>query len=142
MSRFARTTCACRQCVNCCKRQPGPLAPGDMERIAVHVGKTVEEVKPFFWASGGAVVKQGDRLFRVGTITPKMRGGRCVFLDESDRCSIHVVAPFGCAQFDTHMPRAEAERRGVWLVKLTQSEEYQELRRSLPFAESYRPTAY
>lgn len=44
----------------------------------------------------------------IGSITPRSQGGRCVFLDEQDRCRIHAVAPFGCAYYDTHMDVAEA----------------------------------
>src|SRR5258708_4879591 len=101
---FERTVCACRECVQCCKDQPGPLMPGDFERIAEFLGETPEQAQSHFWASPGAMakVKETGEIIKIGTITPKREKGRCVFLDENDRCKIHPVAPFGCAYFDTH----------------------------------------
>jgi len=141
---FGRTSCACAACVECCKRQPGPLIPGDLERIAEHLGLPVAEAaRAFFWASGGALVGTADgRQFRVGSITPRHERGRCVFLDAEDRCSIHEVAPAGCAYFDTHMSARVAAPRGHRMAQLQQDRGYQEQRRALPFATSYRPKGY
>lgn len=141
---FARTTCACESCVSCCKRQPGPLAAGDFERIAEHLGISREEAKNYFWASPGALVMHRitGKVERVGSITPKFARGRCVFLDQNDRCRIHPVAPAGCAYFDTHMGSAEAQRRGAWIISGQQSSEYKALRDELPPARSYKPNAY
>lgn len=66
---------------------------------------------------------------RVGTITPRRKAdGSCVFLDGDDRCTIHAVAPAGCAMFDTHMGLVEAQRRGLALVVSQCGDEYQALR--------------
>ena len=148
---FNRTVCACADCTACCKRQPGPLAPGDFERIVDHLAKAqnvtpevaLEQAKTQFCASPGALVQRvSGQVVRVGTITPQMKKGRCVFLDENDRCSIHAVAPFGCAYFDTHMNRAQAMERSVWLVHQQATTEYQQLRLTLPYARTYKPSAY
>jgi Fe-S-cluster containining protein len=142
---FTRTKCACEGCIRCCKRQPGPLAPGDFERIAEHLGETREEAKQHFWASPGAIARftQGGDAFRVGTITPRFRKGRCVFLDENDRCKIHPVAPFGCAYFDTHQGKATAVQRSIWLINAqANSKEYEQLRNELPYATHYKPSQY
>lgn len=142
--KFDRTVCACKQCQACCKRQPGSLADGDYERIQQHLGASDAEMKSRFWASPGALVKLRDsgQTIRVGTITPRLRKGRCVFLDENDRCSIHSVAPFGCAMFDTHMSQITAMPRSLALVRSQANPEYQALRDTLPYATSYKPTAY
>jgi Fe-S-cluster containining protein len=141
---FNRTTCACTACVACCKRQPGPLIPGDMEKIAAHLGVTMEEAKGKFWASPGSLVKNlsTGTVQRIGTITPRWRKGRCVFLDENDRCSIHPVAPFGCAYFDTHMGMDTAHPRSLFVATVTESEEYQALRNTLMYATHYKPSRY
>jgi Fe-S-cluster containining protein len=145
---FDRTTCACESCTACCKRQPGPLAHGDFERIAAFLGETHEQAKEHFWASPGALVQVGNRAgtehqtIRVGTITPRFRKGRCVFLDENDRCKIHPVSPFGCSHFDTHMSNERALPRSLWLVRSQTDPEYQKLRDELPYATSYRPAPY
>jgi Fe-S-cluster containining protein len=149
---FTRTVCACEKCRACCKRQPGPLAHGDFERIADHVAKTqelsgeiaFEQVKRQLCASPGALVMDSatGAIKRIGSITPKRAKGRCVFLDEQERCSIHEVAPFGCAFFDTHMDARVAHPRSVWLAHNQCEPDYQKLRDELPYAQSYKPTAY
>jgi hypothetical protein len=65
-----------------------------------------------------------------------------VFLTADDRCSIHAVAPFGCAYFDTHMSYARAHPRSLWLVYSTSHAGYQALRNQLPYAASYKPRSY
>ena len=139
---FERTTCACEGCRKCCKVQPGPLIPGDLQRIAEFLKLSVEEARKFFVASPGALVKQHGEVRRIGTITPKMRHSRCVFLDKNERCKIHPVAPAGCAYFDTHMSREQAMPRGIELAKRTQDPAYQAQRMQLPYTSSYKPRRY
>ena len=143
-SDFERTVCACDECKRCCKRQSGPLAYGDFERIADHLGEDRETAKVHFAASPGALVKvqATGQTVRVGTIVPKMKRGRCVFLGEDERCTIHAVAPFGCAYFDTHMSKQTAMPRSLWLVTSTADPDYQALRNELDWTTSYKPVAY
>jgi len=141
---FARTSCACEACIQCCHDQPGSLAPGDLERIAAYLQRPLRIVALKFWASPGALIANSrtGQTARVGTITPKRVRGRCVFLDDVDRCTIHAVAPFGCAYFDTHMSAAEGHPRSAWLVHAQTDPSYQSLRRTLPVATSYQPRSY
>jgi Fe-S-cluster containining protein len=144
VSEFNRTVCACKECTQCCKRQPGPLAPGDYERIQEHLGATQEQMAKLFCASPGALIvdhRSGEAV-RIGTITPQRRKGRCVFLDENDRCKIHAVAPWGCAYFDTHMSKQQAYPRSVWLAKSQLDPAYQALRNKLPYTTNYKPSGY
>jgi Fe-S-cluster containining protein len=142
---FARTpACSCPDCVECCHDQPGSCAPGDLERIAAYLQLPVRVAALKFWASPGAQVlntRTGER-FRIGTITPRILRGRCVFLDEAERCTIHAVAPAGCALFDTHMSAMDGQQRGAWLAHAQQDPAYQSLRRTLVEAASYRPRRY
>lgn len=130
---FERTRCGCFECVSCCKRQPGPLVPGDLERIAAHLGETVEQAKAHFVASAGSLVAERNtgRVIRIGSITPRSDGGRCVFLDGQDLCRVHPVAPFGCAYFDMHMDMATALPRALWQAREMADPGYQALRASL-----------
>jgi len=149
---FTRTKCACDSCRACCKRQPGSLADGDLDRIVQYWSKAqgvsaevaLEQIKAQLCASPGALIMDSTSLVtkRVGTIVPKMRKGRCVFLDKDERCIIHEVAPFGCAYFDCHMSRVVAHPRSVWLVHTQMDRQYQALRNELPYAQNYKPTRY
>jgi Fe-S-cluster containining protein len=141
---FQRTKCACNDCRKCCKRQPGPLAAGDFERIQQHLGLTDDEMKKKFWASPGSLVKdlRTSATRRIGSITPRYHKGKCVFLDEQERCTIHEVAPFGCAYFDTHMSNVTAHPRSVWLALSCDDPNYKKQRDSLPYATHYKPTRY
>lgn len=141
---FARTTCACPDCQACCTSQPGSLADGELEAIAAYLGEPVRVAALKFWASPGALLANAvtGETFRQGTITPRLVHGRCVFLSPEGACTIHPVAPFGCAAFDTHMHPAEAQPRSQWLVRSQAAPAYQSLRRTLPPAASYRPRSY
>jgi Fe-S-cluster containining protein len=152
MSEFTRTTCACDRCRACCKRQPGAFAHGEVERLVEHVMEkqncdreiAFQTVKAQIWASPGALVKDlsTGQTQRIGSITPRYRHGRCVFLDENERCTIHAVAPFGCAMFDTHMDSLTAHPRSVHLALSHKHPDYQRLRASLPMASHYKPNRY
>lgn len=145
---FERTRCACPECVECCHRQPGHLIPGDFERITEFLKIAPEEALKYFWASpGGKMMNLETRTIRqVRTITPRMEKGKCVFLDENDRCKIHPVAPFGCAYFSGCDNRTstsflkDQHQRSVWgLVEIHDSNQYKALRSKLPLATSYKP---
>ena len=120
LNQFERTSCDCHQCQAACKHMPGMLAPGDIDRIAEYVGVDMADEKPAdsfirnnFRASDGAVVVSDGIPFQIPTVVPAQReNGRCVFLTEDDRCSIHPVAPFGCSQFNVcDGPSRDAGRR-------------------------------
>lgn len=99
---YERTACDCHKCVSACKTMPGSLAPGDMHQIATFLGEEItdEFVGDHFEASEGALALRDGEVIRIPTIVPKQKGdGRCVFLTDDDRCSIHSVSPFGCSRF-------------------------------------------
>jgi len=125
-----RTVCACERCVACCKRQPGPLIPGDFERIASFLGESTEQAKRHFIASRGALIgMRGGGVVRVPTITPARKAdGSCVFLGPDDRCKIHPVSPFGCAYLDMHMNKKEADKRSLYAITKQCDPAYQNLR--------------
>jgi hypothetical protein len=134
---FQRTVCACDLDRDNCQR-PAHLLPGQYEEIAgllrARDGVTSAEVRGLFRASKGAVVyvRATGQSIRIPTITPAVAGHGCVFLDRQGRCATHEVAPFGCAYFDVHMDRAEADRRSLWgLVQIAQEPSYQTLRATL-----------
>jgi Fe-S-cluster containining protein len=140
---FERTVCACTGCVACCLRQPGYLVPGDVKRILEFTGKPAKEI--LVDSLGGQVMDRETRIVRrIRTIVPKMdRTGRCNFLTEDNKCSIHPVAPFGCAYVDTHMTLQKGNMISLWgIQQVDGNEEYHKLRKTLPFAASHKPNKY
>lgn len=124
---FQRTVCDCARCKSFCKAMPGCCIPQDLERISLYLELPLEAVECLFCASPGGVVKntQTGKLYRVPTIVPARKAnGECVFLDANSSCTIHPVAPFGCAYFDDHLATEEAnERSKAMLLSIVYSEE-------------------
>jgi hypothetical protein len=142
---FERTICACNECCAHCRRQPAPLIPRDLKRIADALGLPVEvAARRYLVASPGAIVgrqtSHGMALARIGTIVPRMEDGKCVFLTDDGKCSIHAVSPFGCAYHDAHLPGEVATARSMWsLQQIVGDAGYARLRDSLDKAESWNP---
>jgi len=115
--------------------------------IAAYLGKSVEAIRSLFRSSPGMVLLNTatSRQFRIRTIVPlyDRRAKRCVFLSDEGRCTIHPVAPFGCAYFDTHMRDAEWQRRARWGIGEIQGrrEEYDGERGELKFTDHWKPGA-
>lgn len=109
---------------------PGCLIPGDLERIQQHVGDHSDEfVTTNFRVSDGAkVAARVNGMFAtvsIPSIVPAQQpDGRCVFLDDNDKCKIHTVSPFGCSRLDFHMSREEGSRR-VHFCVMSQLESHQ-----------------
>ena len=132
---FDRTVCGCDDCRRLCYTCPGYLIPGDVARIAAHLGEPIIPTE-YFRASPGALLARqtpdGVELFRVPTIVPATVNARCVFLQPDGLCAIHPVAPYGCAYTDWHMPKAEGNRRSLTgLRAIVADREYQQLWRAL-----------
>jgi hypothetical protein len=104
----ARTTCACADCSTYCTSMPGYLIPADLPRIEAATGRDLSDL---LLASPGARVKNSatDQEFQIPTLVPARRRGRCMFLTDAGRCGIHAVSPFGCAFFDAHVPKDQAD---------------------------------
>lgn len=99
LDQFEPSACRCHQCRQTCHNAPGFCAPGDMERIAAHIGAEPTDafLQRHFHPVTGPQVTFGDEPIAVPAIRPALIDGRCVFLTSDERCSIHAVRPFGCA---------------------------------------------
>jgi len=122
----ARTSCACPSCARFCEFMPGYLVPADLGRMiplecnrchrvmrgttacdgACECGGLIHVCDPRTWAesnllaSPGALVLQGGKPFRIHTLVPaRQESGACIHFTGERQCSIHPVAPFGCAFF-------------------------------------------
>ena len=112
---FPRTKCSCRMCEINCEFVPGMLIPADISRLMKNFAETDAEkfARDHLLASPGAVVVHEGEVKRIPTLVPR-RGAdnrRCHWLTDDNQCSIHAVAPFGCAFADAHMSRQQAHRR-------------------------------
>ena len=145
---FERTVCDCPECSRHCTSCPGMLIPGDMERMAEHLG-----IWPHTYlangllASPGALVVMQGTVARIPTIVPAMAsygkaGKRCVFLNADGTCKVHPAArTFQALRIAVNDRRSKAA-----LLSILHSASYQRLwrllwqdgRRSLPPEEKRR----
>jgi len=101
---------------------PGFLTPPDLEKLHKALAPQlplIDWAKTSLLASRGAIVICNGQVARVPTIVPARSEitDFCVFL-EHNRCSIHKIAPFGCAYFDDHQTKAEGDSRVAFGVRL------------------------
>lgn len=111
------TECGCGDCVDACKHRPGWFLPGEVDKAAGFLGLSPEEFfKRYlgvdYWVDDGEV-RQTD-IFAPrhvgrpgGQRYPFYPAGRCVFLDENERCKIHLVKPAECAHYIHTMDEKE-----------------------------------
>ena len=119
---FPRTTCACSACANNCHQLPGMLIPSDVPPIAQHLGYTdvMEFARENLLASPGALVLIDNQKVRIPTLVPqRASNGACKFL-KNDLCTIHEVAPYGCAFFSEHEARSTGDKKSMLaLIQIT-----------------------
>src|SRR5665213_2208655 len=96
-----RTNCSCRTCLLNYQVMPGFLIPSDLDRIIP------QGADPFLWAetnllaSPGATALKDGEIIQIPTLVPAIKEDRsCKFLSTLSQCTIHEIAPFGCAFFD------------------------------------------
>jgi hypothetical protein len=97
----SRTTCNCGICQMNCRHIPGFLLPSDLERLIPPGTDALEWAESNLLASPGALVKSGNRTFRIPTLVPATKpDGSCIHYTNDGKCDIHENSPFGCAFFD------------------------------------------
>jgi len=112
---YERTVCDCANCSRFCSFFPGLLIPTDLEAISARLGydDLVRFAIENLSASGGATAIINGSVTQIPTLTPQRTPeGACKFL-RNNRCTIHEVAPFGCAFFDAHQDPKEADARSL-----------------------------
>jgi Fe-S-cluster containining protein len=107
--------CTCPQCVSACRNDPGRLIPADIQRISafLHISAAALLENYLVWIEKSARGRKYSALapaklrrdrFVVapgGRATEKYAAnkGRCLFLDEAERCQIHPVKPLECRAY-------------------------------------------
>jgi Fe-S-cluster containining protein len=103
--------CDCNTCANACTFKPGWFRPGEVEKVAEHLGTTVPELfaKSLMvdWLDPCEETK-GEEVFLLspaiveGTPGSEFGGdpkGTCVFFTADRKCSIYEVRPFECREY-------------------------------------------
>lgn len=112
---YHRIHCDCPECSLNCRYIPGYLLPDDLPMIAAFHGITFDPLADWqgqdetarqfieqnLLASPGALVLKGGKPCRIPTLVSARKKDWCKFFD-GRLCTIHPVAPFGCAFFDAH----------------------------------------
>ncbi len=113
-----RSVCACDNCRLNCQFMPGYLIPADLERMIPDGSDPFVWAKQNLLASPGALVLKGGQEQRVRTMVPAVNKetGACAHF-QNGCCTIHAIAPFGCAFFDCQsQPNDELGRLGLIAV--------------------------
>jgi len=111
---FQRTKCGCAFCAAPCRYLPGSLDIADLERLCP------PERDLLSWAEEHLRALTDKPC---PTLVPARRAdGACHWFYDG-RCVVHANSPYGCSFFDTHMDRAEVERRRDATIKARQEDE-------------------
>jgi hypothetical protein len=117
---FTRTICACQKCKECCRWLPGALVPSDLDRMVPAGEDPLAWAEHHLRASPGAVARIASthEQMRVPSLVPARQPGKhvCHWLTKDGRCSVHAVAPYGCAFHDVHMSAETGEPRSLAAV--------------------------
>lgn len=99
---FLRTSCDCEMCSVHCRHVPGALDPSDLEKLCPE-GEDV-----FLWAEEHlrAMVHKSYPLL----VPRQQQNGHCHWL-VNGLCMVHENSPYGCAFFDSHQSKEEADQR-------------------------------
>ncbi|HBH02835.1 MAG: hypothetical protein A2W08_02265 [Candidatus Rokubacteria bacterium RBG_16_73_20] len=90
----------CTRCGACCASlgRDLPLLIDDVRRLARHLSMTVPAFVRRYCVYTVDVVRDGDRTIRIPSLHLRVPpSGRCVFLADSNECSVQDVKPFICA---------------------------------------------
>ncbi len=101
---FDRTKCGCTLCQSYCKHVPGRLDVMDVLRLCP------EGADVFAWAERHLEAVTDQAYPKL--VPARQANGHCQWFRDGG-CTVHAVAPFGCAYFDAHMMPEEVERRGL-----------------------------
>jgi hypothetical protein len=111
---FQRTSCDCEACSLFCKYVPGYLVPADLGRMKPPGEDLLAWAREHLRAAPGVLVvnPQLGLATRIPALVPaRAADGRCHWLLPNGHCAVHGKSPYGCAFVDSHMSRAEADRR-------------------------------
>lgn len=100
--------CSCDKCVGACRKKPGWFVPEEIKPAADFLGLTEKEFfdkylsVDYFTDPDGFlyVLSPATDKSEPGKEFPLEPSGRCIFLTDDEKCSIHSVKPFECKYFD------------------------------------------
>jgi Fe-S-cluster containining protein len=107
--------CSCNECISACLNDPGRLIPDDMHKLSLLLKISELDLENDYLVrvlvtSNGHTTKalapakkKGQRFIAApGTTAPDYYAeekGRCIFLDDKERCSVNEAKPFECGAY-------------------------------------------
>jgi hypothetical protein len=107
--------CSCNECISACLNDPGRLVPGDIPKLSRFLKISEHDLENYYLVRVSVTCnehtvhalapakKKGRRFIATpGTTAPDYYAdekGRCIFLDDKDRCSVHEAKPFECGAY-------------------------------------------
>lgn len=108
--------CSCHTCVQACLKKPGWFAPGEIKPAADLLGMTEEDffkkyLSVDYWTNPDAnlfVLSPAIVGETPGQEFPLEPTGKCVFLTDEGKCSIHAAKPYECRSYDHRQKRDDS----------------------------------
>jgi Fe-S-cluster containining protein len=101
------TDCSCAACKAACSHKPGWFRPRDIPKLAKLLRMTEaqlvrERLAIDYWAASPSravfVLAPANASCKPGEVYPFDPRGRCTFLTDDGRCSIHAAKPYECRE--------------------------------------------
>lgn len=108
--------CSCEHCQSACTVKPGWFLPGQAEKVARYLGKSLKELfdeslSVDWWVGADPLYLITPAVVgREGGMMPGSGRGTCVFFKDG-KCSIHAVKPFECRMMKHDDTREQVQRR-------------------------------
>ena len=113
----------CTGCGNCCKGTYICVTDADARRLAEGTGRPLHEIVRFAHEDEVELAKRHGWWVRFarrrGVMVLRWRRGRCIFLDDADRCTVYAHRPLVCRLHPFDVTLAGVDTGGV--EKLTMS---------------------
>lgn len=130
--------CSCEVCVSACRKKPGWFLPEEIKPAAELLGLSEKDFfdkylsVDYYGNTDGFlfVLAPATENSEPGKEYPLEPGGRCIFLDEDNKCQIHAAKPYECKSYDhrgsqssqddakdNHKAVAEAWVPHLWKIK-------------------------
>ena len=123
--------CTCDTCKGACTNKPGWFKPGEVEKVALHLNISLQELFETklgvdWWVAEDDIFVLAPATLSMdpGSEYPANPRGHCIFY-ENGLCSIHPVKPFECREYIHDEDKNASNKRHLAVSIAWESEQTQ-----------------